>query len=214
MPVVPAEPELIASSVAALNLEHVVITSVTRDDLTDGGAGAFRRTVEEIRVAAPRTTVEVLVPDFKGKTSDIDAALQGAPDVFAHNVETVPRLYPFIRPQADFRRSLNVLMRASKFGQKAVVKSGVMVGLGETKEELLDIFQRISESGCQILTIGQYLQPTPKHQPVHRFIDPLEFQELEYLGIKVGIKRIQSGPLVRTSYRSAQALKAVMMDIS
>ncbi len=214
LPVVPDEPELVASSVAALNLEHVVITSVTRDDLTDGGAGVFRRTVGEIRVAAPKTTVEVLVPDFRGNIPDIDAALRSAPDVFAHNVETAPRLYPLIRPQADFKRSLNVLMRASNFGQKTVVKTSVMVGLGETKEELLDVFRRISDSGCQILTIGQYLQPTPSGQPVYRFLDPSEFQELEYLGIKAGIRKIESGPMVRSSYRSAQALRAIMMDIS
>jgi lipoyl synthase len=214
LPIVLDEPELVASSVASLNLEHVVITSVTRDDLTDGGAEVFCNTVRKIRVAAPNTTVEVLVPDFRGNTPDIDAALQSAPDVFAHNVETAPRLYPFIRPQANFKRSLDVLMRASNFGQKTVVKTSVMVGLGETKEEMLDVFRRISDSGCQILTIGQYLQPTPRQLQVHRFLNPSEFQELEYLGIKAGIRKIESGPMVRSSYRSAEALKAIIMDIS
>jgi len=199
-PVQPDEPLRVAKAVRKLGLKYVVITSVTRDDLPDGGASHFVRTILEIRNCVPGVQVEILVPDFK---ADPDALVQICtvrPDMFNHNIETVPRLYPVVRPQAIFERSLDVLRRVA--GAGIPVKSGVMVGLGETEDELFDTLAAIRETGCKYLTIGQYLSPSTDHLPVDRYFQPLEFDHFAEKARAIGFSRVASGPLVRSSYQA------------
>ncbi|HOP06017.1 MAG TPA: lipoyl synthase [candidate division Zixibacteria bacterium] len=203
-PLDPTEPQRVGLMAAELKLKHVVVTSVTRDDLPDGGADHFARTVAEIRRAIPSATVELLTPDFRGSTEAPDIIIAAAPDVFNHNVETVPRLYKIVRPGADYQRSLALL---DYIGRTSGIptKSGLMVGLGETPEELQAVFEDLARIGVVMLTIGQYLRPSMKHQPVFRYVTPEEFDVFGKAAEAAGIKRVFSAPLVRSSYM-AEAL--------
>ncbi|UCG60702.1 MAG: lipoyl synthase [Candidatus Zixiibacteriota bacterium] len=195
----PGEPSRVAEMAAKLGLQHVVVTSVTRDDLPDGGASHFAKVVWHLRGALECATVEVLTPDFKGKRGAWDTVIGSAPDVFNHNVETVPRLYPEIRPQADYHRSLE-LLRYVRENSGITTKSGLMVGMGETLAELREVFRDVADRGVSILTIGQYLAPSKGHFPVHRYLHPEEFSEMEQLALQSGINKVFSAPLVRSSY--------------
>ncbi|MHB8928696.1 MAG: lipoyl synthase [Bacillota bacterium] len=201
-PVDPDEPAHVAEAARRLGLKHVVITSVTRDDLSDGGAGIFAACVDEIRRVMPGATVEVLVPDFRGDRAALDKVLAAAPDVFNHNIETVPRLYSKVRPQAEYRRSLDALAAAAAAG--LTVKSGLMLGLGETTAEVGAVLRDLHQAGCRLVTIGQYLRPSPHQLPVARFVPPEEFTELEKKALALGFTGVASGPLVRSSYRAAE----------
>jgi len=203
-----AEPSRVAQAVEKLHLQFAVVTSVTRDDLPDGGAGLFARTIAEIRSRCPECQVEVLIPDLGGKSSSLEIVLQAKPQVLAHNVETVPELYSRVRPKADYQRSLKLLKRAAQNEDNLIIKSGMMVGLGETTDQIMGVLKDIAAAGCQIFTIGQYLSPSKDHLPVTRFYTPAEFSELKNIGESFGIGHVESGPLVRSSYmahRQAQA---------
>lgn len=197
----PDEPENVAKAVEILGLRHTVITSVTRDDLPDGGASHFVATLHLIRQRTPAVTVEVLIPDFRGNHGAIQMVLDAAPDVFNHNIETVPRLYPSVRPEADYWRSLEVLATAA-LGGAGVIKSGLMVGLGETEDELKAVFLDLTAAGANALTIGQYLRPSKNHLPVVEYIHPARFKEYEQLAYDAGFIKVESGPLVRSSYHA------------
>jgi lipoic acid synthetase len=196
------EPGQVAEVVSRMELGHVVVTSVTRDDLEDGGAGLFTETVRQVRLHRPGCTVELLIPDFEGKKGPLELVMASRPEILGHNVETVPRLYPAVRPQARYDRSLKVLERAGKMGDGVVTKSGVMVGLGETRDELLEVMTDLRKVGCDILTAGQYLRPTARHLPVARYYTPEEFASLKQAAYDRGFLWVESGPLVRSSYRA------------
>jgi lipoyl synthase len=196
------EPRRVAEAVTALNLSYAVITSVTRDDLPDGGAGHFARTIAEIRRLQPNCKIEVLIPDFQGSEAALKTVLDAHPDVLNHNIETVPRLYSLARPQAGFQRSLQLLSRAAKLNART--KSGIMVGLGETVEEMEQVMADLVNTGCRMLTIGQYLQPSKKHLPVARYVTPEEFQQYKRVALELGFEHVESGPLIRSSYHADQ----------
>ncbi len=201
------EPKRVLESVIELNLRHVVITSVNRDELKDGGAFVFKECVRLIREFKNDCTVEILIPDFKGEEHAFEIIMQSPPDILNHNLETVPRLYHAVRPQAKYDRSLNLIKWFKNRGLKT--KSGIMVGIGETKEEVIDLMKDLVEHGCDILTIGQYLQPTKNHLPVDRFVTPEEFSFYKEEGLKMGFKIVESSPLVRSSYRADQHARAI-----
>jgi lipoic acid synthetase len=200
MPVDPLEPGNVALAAEELRLRHVVITSVTRDDLADGGSEQFALTIRAVKDRIPGISVEVLTPDFNGSAGCLGTVLDAGPDVFNHNVETVPALYRSIRPQADYRRSIEVLRRAS--GRGAHVKSGIMVGLGETGEEVRTVLRDLSAAGCSSVTIGQYLRPARGNVEVKEYVSPEVFDEYAGYGKEVGIGRVYSGPFVRSSYNA------------
>lgn len=202
------EPRRVAEAVATLNLRHAVITSVNRDELPDGGAGIFAATIRAIRTQLPACSIEVLIPDFKGNEAALHTVLEAQPEILNHNVETIARLYRRVRPQANYRQSLELLERAKKFG--AVTKSGFMLGLGETIAEAKDLLYDLQMTGLDIATVGQYLQPTPEHLPVERFVTPAEFQELKEYGLAIGIRHVESGPLVRSSYHADEQAEPLM----
>ncbi len=198
------EPRRVAEAVRVMGLTHAVVTSVNRDELPDGGAAVFAETIRAIRAINPGCTVEVLIPDFQGSEAALFTVLDAGPEILNHNTETVPRLYPAVRPQARYERSLTVLGRAKARGAR--VKSGLMVGLGETAEELLIVFSDLRAAGCDILTVGQYLQPTREHLPVDRYYSPEEFERLRGEALALGFAHVEAGPLVRSSYHAdAQA---------
>lgn len=205
----PEEPEGVARAAARLGLRHVVLTSVNRDDLPDGGAGQFAATVRAVRAARPEATVEVLTPDFRGDRAAVRRVCEAAPDVYNHNVETVPRLYPRVRPGARFERSLSVLAEARRQRPGAVVKSGLMVGLGETREELLEVLRRLRGAGVDAVTVGQYLRPTRRHLPVERYVEPEEFDDLAAEARRMGFASAACGPLVRSSFNAEESLRAM-----
>jgi lipoic acid synthetase len=207
-PVDESEPQNVAEAVATLKLRHAVVTSVTRDDLPDGGSGHFAKTIAAIR-AASDASIEVLVPDFRGSEEDIKRVIAARPDVFNHNVETVPRLYPTVRPQADYQRSLNVLRCAKELNPDIITKSGLMVGLGETREELLDVLRNLRAARCDILTIGQYLRPSKAHLSIARFVEPDEFDMLASDARSLGFRGVASAPFVRSSYRAGEMVRSV-----
>lgn len=194
------EPERVAAAVKEMALRYVVVTSVTRDDLIDGGASHFALTVRSIRKELPETAVEVLVPDFQGCTKALETVFQAHPDMFNHNIETVPRLYPAVRPQAVYRRSLDVLQRAAGFGLR--VKSGLMLGLSERPDEVRETLLHLREAGCEYLTLGQYLAPSETHLPVDRYVPPREFANWAQEARSMGFRDVAAGPLVRSSYRA------------
>lgn len=194
------EPERVAESVKALNLRHAVVTSVTRDDLSDGGASIFAETIRKIRQKKPGCTVEVLIPDMKGDTDDLDTILNARPDILNHNLETVERLQRALRVQATYKRSLFVLEYARKKG--FVTKTGIMVGCGEEKEEIIQLMKDARAIDTNILTIGQYLPPSKQHYAIHRYYHPDEFKEFKEIGLELGFKHVESGPLVRSSYHA------------
>lgn len=196
----PDEPERVAEAAARLGLQHVVVTSVTRDDLPDGGAGHFAATVRAVRERCPSATVELLVPDFDGRLAALEQIVGARPDVLNHNLETAPRLYTKVRPRASYRRSLGLLSWASNKG--LVTKSGLMLGLGERHGEVLTVIRDLRRAGCDILTLGQYLQPTPHQLPVAEYITPAEFDWYREVGREMGFEAVVAGPLVRSSYRA------------
>ena len=196
------EPLKIGVAVMQMGLKHVVITSVDRDDLPDGGAEHFEKTIKAIRFKSPETTIEILPGDFKGNMSAIDRVIAAGPDVFNHNLETVPRLYPTIRPGARYFRSLRLLERVKEKDPSQFTKSGLMVGLGETMQEVAQVMDDMRAAGVDFLTVGQYLQPTPKHAPLDRFWSPEEFKELETMAIGKGFLIVSASPLTRSSYHA------------
>jgi lipoyl synthase len=197
-----AEPFRVAFAARQMGLRHCVVTSVDRDDLPDGGAGVFAETIRAIRARAPGCAVEVLTPDFRGQEMPLARVIDARPDVFNHNVETVPRLYPLARRGSDFLRSSRVLRNARMMDSDVVTKSGLMVGLGETKEEMLEAFAILREHEVQVLTVGQYLRPSERHLPVARYWHPEEFGELERAAYAMGFESVAAGPLVRSSYHA------------
>lgn len=203
----PGEPRHVAEAAAAMGLSHVVITSVTRDDLPDGGAGHFAAAVRKVRRMLPGATVEVLVPDFGGREAPLRTVLDEEPEVFNHNLETVNELYPLVRPGADYRRSLSILEAAAERAPGVVTKSGLMVGLGEKREQLRTAFRDLAGVGCRILTIGQYLRPSRLQLKVARFIPPEEFEELKEEAEEAGIPQVVAGPFVRSSYRAGELVE-------
>jgi lipoic acid synthetase len=207
LPLDTAEPARVAEAVNVLGLRHAVITSVNRDELPDGGAGIFAETIMAIRRSLPSCTIEVLIPDFMGDESALERVLAANPDILNHNIETVPRLFASVRPQGKYLRSIRLLEAASQKG--AVTKSGVMVGLGETVDEVREVMQDLRAAGCAILSIGQYLQPSKGHWPVLRFYEPLEFQQFKEEGLALGFRHVESGPLVRSSYHAEQQASSV-----
>ncbi|HHY92488.1 MAG TPA: lipoyl synthase [Firmicutes bacterium] len=209
LPPDPAEPENLAQAVATLGLKHVVITSVTRDDLFDGGAGHFAACIDAIHRCCPATSVEVLVPDFKGDRAAIATVLAAGVTVFGHNVETVPALYRKVRPGANYRRSLAVLAQAKEMAPGVLTKSGFMLGLGETEGEVRQVLTDLKAAGCDIVTIGQYLQPSPQHLPIVRYVPPEEFARWEKEAYAAGFAFVAAGPFVRSSYRAAEAVAAL-----
>ncbi|OPY58255.1 MAG: Lipoyl synthase [Pelotomaculum sp. PtaU1.Bin035] len=198
------EPERVAEAAAMLGLKHVVITSVTRDDLPDGGAGHFARTVGFIRKVAPDATVEVLTPDFQGNPESIAEVVNAGPDVFNHNIETVPRLYPTVRPQADFARSVNFLKKVKELAPEIITKSGLMAGLGESGEEVLGVMRILRSAGCDILTIGQYLRPSDIQLPVTEYVLPETYDFYMEKGVSMGFGEVAAGPWVRSSYQAGE----------
>jgi lipoic acid synthetase len=198
------EPERVASAAEQLGLRYVVITSVTRDDLEDGGAHHFAKAVHAIKHKGPEILVELLVPDFGGNPSSLDIILSTPPDVLNHNVETGPRLYPRVRPQAAYRRSLDLLQRVRSRDPSILTKSGLMLGLGERESEVIRVMRDLLDVGCKLLTLGQYLQPSRDHHPVVRYLHPDEFCDYKALGEKMGFSEVASGPFVRSSFRAAQ----------
>ncbi len=197
------EPDRVAEAAARLGLKHVVITSVTRDDLADGGSEHFYQCVRAVR-ARTGAAVEVLTPDFLGNTQAIDRVIEAAPDVFNHNLETVPRLYHRVRRNAVYQRSLDLLARVKDRAPQIPTKSGLMLGLGETEEEILSVCADLRDVGCEILTVGQYLQPSPQHLPVERYVPPGEFETLGARVRGLGFKLVASGPFVRSSYHAGE----------
>jgi lipoic acid synthetase len=201
----PEEPRQVARTAADLSLSHVVLTSVNRDDLPDGGAGQFAASVRALREARPETTVEVLTPDFQGHRESVGIVCASRPDVYNHNVETVPRLYRSVRPGARFERSLDVLSFAREARPGAVVKSGLMVGLGETFGEVVEVLEALVGVGVDSVTIGQYLRPTRHHLAVERYWEPAEFEQIADTARSLGARHVASGPLVRSSYHAEDA---------
>ena len=197
-----AEPERVAQAVQEMNLRYAVVTSVNRDDQPDGGSAIFARTILAIRERVPVCKVEVLIPDFRGDWAALQTVVGARPDVLNHNLETVPRLYRQVRPGALYERSLELLRRASQMRPAMPVKTGMMLGLGETREEVLEAMAAIRSQGASILTLGQYLQPTPGHLPVARFVHPEEFADYKRLGEQMGFRHVEAGPLVRSSYHA------------
>jgi lipoic acid synthetase len=206
------EPVRVAEAIRIMGVRHAVITSVNRDELPDGGASIFAETIRCARAVNPELTVEVLIPDFQGDRAALEIVIDASPDILNHNTETVPRLYARVRPQAKYIRSLELLDRAKRAGM--TTKSGLMLGLGERNEEVLEVMSDLRVAGCDILTLGQYLQPSKVHEPVDRFVLPEEFVMLKERGMSMGFRHVESGPLVRSSYHAAgQVPKEKDIDI-
>lgn len=210
LPPDPAEPEKIARAVAELGLRHAVVTTVTRDDLPDGGASHLAAVTGEIRQKAPGCRVELLISDLGGDEEALRAVLASSPDVLGHNVETVPRLYPEVRSGADYGRSLRLLERARGLAPHIPTKSGLMLGMGEEREELLPVLGDLRRAGCSILTLGQYLAPTRGHHPVARFVPPEEFDQLRREALALGFGHVEAGPLVRSSYHAEEQFQETL----
>ena len=194
------EPQRVAEAILLMKVKHAVITSVDRDELPDGGSTIWFNTIKAVKALSPTTTLETLIPDFKGKKEDIQRIIDAAPEVVSHNIETVERMTRQVRVQAKYWRSMEVIRILKQGGMRT--KSGIMLGLGETKEEVIQTLTDLYENGCDVVTIGQYLQPTKKHLPVARFIHPDEFAEYREIGYQIGLDYVESGPLVRSSYHS------------
>ncbi|MCG9892936.1 MAG: lipoyl synthase [Thermosynechococcaceae cyanobacterium MS004] len=207
----PTEPQRLAEAVRRMGLKHVVITSVNRDDLPDGGAGQFVACIQQVRSHSPQTTIEVLIPDLCSNWDALAQILSAAPEVLNHNTETVPRLYRRVRPQGDYGRSLELLRRAREIAPWVFTKSGVMVGLGETAAEIEQVMADLRDVDCDIVTIGQYLQPTPKHLPVQDFVTPAQFAQWQSVGEGMGFLQVVSSPLTRSSYH-AEEVQRLMIE--
>jgi lipoic acid synthetase len=206
----PQEPERIAQAAAELGLKHVVITSVTRDDLEDGGASHFAETVRALKKNESRISVEVLIPDFQGSLAALETVVLSDPDIINHNVETVPRLYPEVRPQAQYPRSIHLLRMVKGINPEKITKSGLMLGLGEEQKEVRQVMSDLREVSCDLLTLGQYLRPSGKHHPVMRYIPPEEFEELGREGQNMGFKGVFSSPLVRSSFHAGEVFERAL----
>jgi len=204
VPVDEQEPENVAAAAAEMGLRYIVVTSVTRDDLPDGGADQFARTIKAVGRLLPSVRIEVLTPDFQGDADALKTVLDAGPDVFNHNVETVERLYPVVRPEAVYRRSLSVLSRARSLAPHILIKSGFMLGLGETYDEVVDMLLDLRQAGCDLVTIGQYLRPTANNLPVVKYIPPELFEDLRLKALEIGFKYAASGPLVRSSMNAEE----------
>jgi len=204
------EPRRIAETVALMNLKHCVLTSVTRDELADGGAHIFANTICEIRQRLPKCSVEVLIPDFKDDLNALKIVMDAKPAILNHNIETVPRLYRTVRPQANYQRSLHVLANAKMLDSESVTKTGIMVGLGEHTEEVFAVMEDLCKHAVDVLTIGQYLRPTKFHLPVHRYVHPDEFQQFHDVGMQMGFKWVESAPLVRSSYHADEQAASLL----
>ncbi|HVF10859.1 MAG TPA: lipoyl synthase, partial [Abditibacteriaceae bacterium] len=200
----PSEPSRVAAAARRLGLQYVVITSVDRDDLPDGGATHWVATIQAVRAALPEAKVEVLTPDFKGSTADIEAVATMRPDVYNHNIETVPRLYRTVRPGSKYQRSLDLLKHVKAFDASIKTKSGLMTGLGETMEEIVEVLHDLKTHGVDFVTIGQYLRPSPRHLPVEKYYHPDEFVELKRVGEQMGFSMVAAGPFVRSSYHAGE----------
>ncbi len=198
----PEEPQRVAEAVRRMQLKYVVLTSVTRDDLADGGAAIFAATIDQVREKNPDSMIEVLIPDFQGAEEALQTVLRVGPDILNHNIETVPRLYPSVRPQAVYARSLELLRRVKLWQPSIPAKSGIMLGLGETRAEIRQTLEDLYLHGCTLVTIGQYLQPTKMHLPVERFVTPQEFEQWKERAVDIGFSKVASGPFVRSSYRA------------
>ena len=204
----PLEPQRLAEAAKTLGLHHVVITQVTRDDLPDGGASQFAKTIEAIRNLCPSTTIEVLISDMKGDLASLDIIMKAQPEIINHNIETVPRLYSSVRPEADYVRSLSVLRYVKENAPSILTKTGIMVGLGETDGEVYSAMDDVLATGCDIFTIGQYLRPSQAHIEMKEYVTPEKFHNYKKIGIEKGFRFVASSPLVRSSYRAAEALEA------
>ena len=204
----PEEPTRVAQAVQRMNLRYAVVTSVTRDDLADGGAAHFAATIRAIRAHQPQALVEVLIPDFQGDLAALQAVVAARPDVLNHNIETVARLYPRVRPQAQYQRSLDLLDHAHRLAPAMPTKSGLMLGLGETTEEIRQCLRDLRRVKCQILTLGQYLQPTREHLPVEEFVAPETFARWKQFALQIGFVEVASGPFVRSSYHARELFQA------
>ena len=205
------EPEKVAHAVRKMGLQYVVITSVTRDDLFDGGASLFAKTIQAIRASNPKIKVEVLIPDFQGDVTSLKVVLKECPDVLNHNVETISRLYPEVRPQADYKRSLDLLRKSKELHPHISTKSGFMLGLGETENEVLELLRDLKQAECDFLTIGQYLQPRKDRLPVVRYVPPEEFEEYKRIGEEMGFRAVASGPFVRSSFHAFEMFKTIQI---
>jgi lipoic acid synthetase len=203
------EPERVAQAVKAMNLQHAVITSVNRDDRKDGGAPIFAMVIRRIRQIHPGCSIEVLIPDFKGSVEALRIVMDARPEILNHNVETVPRLFKLVQPQDRYEWAKATLSNAKKLDPDVLTKSGIMVGLGETIDEVKAVMEDLRSWGVEILTIGQYLQPSRKHLPIDRYYTPKEFEELHEFGLNIGFKWVESGPLVRSSYHAAEQVRAL-----
>jgi lipoic acid synthetase len=199
-----AEPIRVAEAVKAMNLQHVVITSVNRDEREDGGAPIFAQCIRRVREVQPGCSIEVLIPDFKGSRANLQTVMAARPEILNHNVETVARLFKKVQPQDKYEWAMATLRNAKEIDAEVLTKSGIMLGLGETWDEILAVMQDVVDCGVDILTIGQYLQPSRKHLPIERYYHPDEFEQLRQLGYEMGFRWVESGPLVRSSYRAAQ----------
>ena len=198
----PGEPMRVADAAEKMGLRYIVVTSVTRDDLSDGGAKQFAETIREIRKRIPDARVEVLIPDFQGDPQALKTILDAGPDVLNHNMETVSRLYTTVRPQADYRRSLELLRTSLELAPNIPTKSGILLGLGEQREEITEVLSDLRDAGCKMLTMGQYLQPSRDHLPVERYVEPKEFDQWRETALELGFSEVSSGPLVRSSYHA------------
>ncbi|TAK33263.1 MAG: lipoyl synthase [Chloroflexota bacterium] len=207
IPLDPSEPARVAEAARSLGLDHVVVTSVTRDDVPDGGAKHFAETIRAIREVNRNASVEVLVPDFGGSEESVETVAREKPDIFNHNLETIPSLYKEVRPGADYQRSLALLKAVKQIDENMVTKSGLMLGLGETSEELIDVLKDLRQADCDIITLGQYLRPSDNHTPVRRFIPPEEFAHLAGKAEELGFRGVVAAPFVRSSYKSGQLLR-------
>ena len=203
------EAEKVAQAVEKMGLRYVVVTSVTRDDLPDGGASHYAKTIQAIREVDRSAKIEVLIPDFQGDPSSLAMVLDASPDVLNHNIETIARLYSEVRPQANYKRSLHLLQESKRNYPRIHTKSGFMLGLGETHEEVLDLMEDLRGVGCDFLTIGQYLQPRSDRLPIERYIPPEEFEEYQKIGMKMGFKAVASGPFVRSSFHASQLFENI-----
>jgi len=208
------EPDRVAAAAAELGLRHVVVTSVTRDDLPDGGAAQFVRTVQAVRARLSEASVEVLIPDLEGREADIGAVAAAGPDVLNHNVETAPRLYARVRRQAEYARSLCLLEYVKQSYPRLSTKSGIMVGLGETDAEVVDVLRDLRAVGCDSITIGQYLRPSPRHLAVERYVPPEQFTEYATIARELGFRHVASAPFVRSSYNAAEAWEVVSASVT
>jgi lipoic acid synthetase len=204
LPLDPYEPDNVAVAVSKLGLKHVVITSVDRDDLPDGGSSHYAKVIQKVKQLNPHTTVEVLIPDFKGSLEALKTVVDASPDVINHNIETVKELYKKVRPQGSYEKSLKIIKWVKEIDDRITTKSGFMVGLGETKDQIIQLLRDLKNNGCDIITVGQYLQPSKNHLPVEKYYTEEEFKEFEKIGYEIGFKEVFSGVLVRSSFHAGE----------